>query len=270
MSRYCILTGLVWLASSASASGQTVVDTTAVPGYVRVAAPVAGAALYADGERLGSADGVYAVAATATTFTLVEEGGGAWNARQTAVTLDAPPASGDTTVLALSLPVRYQITTIPPGADVVLETPGGAQEALGTGPLVVDRPERLSGRFVATRPGYFEASAAPGDSGVNHVRLVLRPLTPEEGVAANWRAPRRSRAWIDYAAAGVALASAAVAVHYKFQADAVDDRYRLPDSAERGDPALRAEAERLDRNALFGLVGMQLGLGVLAIHLVLR
>lgn len=239
------------------------------PGYVRLAQPEAGAALYADGVRLGPATGAaYAVAAGAVRLALVEEGEETWNARRTEAEVDVP--AGDTLDVALALPVRYRVTTVPPGVVVTLETAGGLRETLGTAPLVLDRPAAVQGQFVATHPGHLDARVAAGDSATNRVRLVLRPLTPEEGRAADWRPPRRARAWIDYAAAGVAIASAVVAVHYKFQADAVDDRYRTPGSPERGNPELRAEAERLDGYALGGLIGMQVGLGILAIRLVLR
>ncbi len=50
----------------------------------------------------------------------------------------------------------------------------------------------------------------------------------------------------------------------------MDDRYRSPDSPERGDPTLRVEAQRLDRISAGALGVMQVGLGVLAIRLVLR
>jgi hypothetical protein len=277
MIRYCILALII--GTSASARGQ---DTTATgapatgapatggpaTGWVRLAAPAAGAVLVADGRPLGRADAAYPLPAGPATLALVEGGGRAWQPRRAEVEVEV--AAGDTLVVPLALPVRYVVSTLPSGAEVAVEHADGRREVLGPAPLVVDRPAALSGPLVATRRGYADARAAPGDSAVNRVLLTLRPLTEEEGAALDWRPPRRARTWIDVALGGVALASAAVAVHYKFRADDIDDRYRDEGSPERGNPALRVEAQRFDRISVGALGVMQASLGVLAFRLVLR
>jgi hypothetical protein len=178
---------------------------------------------------------------------------------------------GETATVRLDLPLRYRIETFPVGAEVRLEHEGRV-ERLGTAPLVVERAAALEGMLIAEAPGFLPARMAPGDSLTNRLTLLLRPL--EDGAVpetvAGWEPHRRPSRWIDYAAGATALAAAAVAVHYKFRADAFDDRYRLPGSPERGDPALKAEAERLDGYALAALGVMQVGLGVLAVRFVLR
>ncbi|MEM0964322.1 MAG: prenyltransferase, partial [Bacteroidota bacterium] len=74
----------------------------------------------------------------------------------------------------------------------------------------------------------------------------------------------------DLGIGAAALAAGAVAVHFKFRADSVDDRYRSETSPERGDEALLDEALRLDRYSAAALGAMQVGVGVLALRFVLR
>ena len=201
---------------------------------------------------------------------LMEDAIDAWEPRRVAATVSVQP--GDTVRVALDLPIRYRIETLPVGASIALETAAG-ETALGRSPLVLDEPAPLSGMLIAHHPGFMPARLVPGDSLTNRHTLLLRPL--EAGAVSeasvDWMPPRRrANVWIDVAAAGLALAAAGVAVHYKFRADAVDNQYRAEDSAVRGDPALKAEAERLDGYALGALGVMQVGVGVLAVRFILR
>jgi len=255
--RYCMVIML-----PAVAAAQPAPD-----GWVRLSAPAPGATLLAADSTLGAASAVHALPAGEHALTLRDGAAGAWAPRT--ATADVVVNAGDTLTVDLRLPFRYRVVTVPSGASVAVVT-GNVREPLGLAPLTVDRTAPLGGELVATREGFAEARAAPGDSAVNRVTMILRPLSAAEGAAVDWRPPGRSRAWIDIAAGALALAAGAVAIHYKFQADAVDDRYRTPGSPERGDSALRAEAQRLDRISAGALGVMQLGLGVLAIRLVLR
>lgn len=228
------------------------------------------ARLSVDGRLVGApADGPFALAPGRVTVTLVEAEEAAWAPRRADASVEI--REGETSLVVLNLPLRYRIETFPVGAEVRVEGPGGA-EVLGVAPLVIERPAPLDGEVVAEAPGFLPARAAPGGELTNRVSLVLRPL--EEGAVpetvAGWETHRRPNRWIDYAAGATAVAAAAVAIHYKFRADDIDDRYRTPGSAERGDPALRAEAERLDGYALAALGAMQVSLGVLAVRFVLR
>ncbi|NNF58791.1 MAG: hypothetical protein HKN04_11175, partial [Rhodothermaceae bacterium] len=155
---------------------------------------------------------------------------------------------------------------------VALEAERG-REMLGVAPLIVERNAPLRGTLVAERDGSLAARFTPGDSLDNRHLILMRPLEDRArpDAAVGWMPPRRSpNAWIDIAAAGVALAAAGVAIHYKFRADDVDDRYRQLGSLERGDPVLKAEAERLDTYSLAALGVMQVGVGVLAVRFILR
>jgi hypothetical protein len=232
--------------------------------------PVPGTVLIAGDSTLGPATASHVLPLGVHVLRLMEADRGEWNPRVDSMEVEIADRGVWSTIVNLQLPTRYRIATLPSGAQVVLEGADGSRELLGVSPLVIDRRQPLAGTLVATRSGYAPARAAPGDSAVNRISIVLSPLSRETGAAVDWRPPARSRAWIDIAAGAIALAAGAVAIHYKFQADAIDDRYRSPGSPERGDPELRVEAQRLDRISAGALGVMQLGLGVLAIRLVLR
>lgn len=256
---------------TATAHAQPVVAPAGAPvGYVTVETNAPDALVRLDGRLVGTAaEGPFAAPPGAVTVALAESAEAAWAPRRAEAV--ATVVEGETVTVLLRLPLRYRVETFPVGAEVTLETPQGT-ERLGTAPLVFERVEALTGTLVASAPGFMPVRALPGDSLTNRVTLVLRPLeagaVPE--TAAGWVPDRRPNRWIDYAAGAAAVAGAAVAVHYKFQADDLDDRYRAAGSAERGDPALKSEAERLDSYALAALGVMQVGLGVLAVRFILR
>jgi hypothetical protein len=254
-----IATMIIGTANAQPAGGLVAVETNAPDALVRL-----------DGRLVGAAsEGPFAAPAGPVAVTLSEPEAAAWTPRRAQATVKV--AEGGTSTIVLDLPLRYRIETFPIGASVSLEGEGGT-ERLGTAPLVIERAEPLRGTLVAEAPGFFPARVSPDDSLTNRLSLVLRPL--EEGAvtetASGWLPDRRPNRWIDYALGAAAVGAAAVAVHYKFQADEIDDRYRLPGSPERGDPALKAEAERLDGYALAALGAMQVSLGVLAVRFVLR
>lgn len=194
----------------------------------------------------------------------------AWDAlrAETSVVLTA----GDTLRVALPLPVRYRVETLPLGATVTLET-AGVTRALGAAPLSVDLPSGEAGTLTARLSGYADARAAlDGDGGA--VSLALRPAGLADGVVPIVLLPtersRLPRTLIDIGIGALSLAAGAVAVHYKRRADAIDDRYRDPNSVERGSDALRQEAERLDLRSSVALGAMQAGVVVLGLRFVLR
>ena len=261
--RFALLAAICTLVFSASVQAQETARLT-----LETNAPEA--LVLANGEAIGRAAAPLMLPVGTVELVLVEDAGEAWQPRRAATTIDVAP--GDDLVLSLNLPVRYRIETLPVGATVAVESAGG-REVLGVAPLMVERTAPLNGVFLAERDGFLSARLAPGDSLDNRHTILLRPLEdrarPE--AAVGWMPPRRApNLWIDIAAAGVALAAAGVAVHYKFRADDVDDLYRDADSLERGNPALKAEAERLDTYSLAALGVMQVGVGVLAVRFILR
>lgn len=261
-----ILTTL--LLCSVAATGQHVLPRPAGLLFVETNAP--DAVVMVGSEVIGVAsDSPFLLPTGPRQVVLVEASEDGWAPRR--VSGSVIVGVNQTATIRLDLPVRYRIESMPPDAEVVLRS-GGSEEVLGIAPLVVDRPEVMAGIIVARRPGYMPAEVAPGDSLFNHHTLILNPLEAgaELDAVTTWIPPREPRRWIDYAAAGVALAAASVAIYYKFEADDVDDRYRSPDSPVRGDPLLKQEAERLDLYALGALGIMQVGITVLAVRFVLR
>lgn len=267
--RFVFLMFAVLLAAPAQAQALALTPTAA-EGYVHVETNAPNALVLVDGELLGAVStGPFLVREGVVAIEVRGADAEQWQPRTAAATIEV--LAGDTSTVRLDLPLRYRIETLPAGALIALETPVG-EEVLGETPLVVDRQAPLAGTLVARAPGFLDARAVPGDSLDNRLTLLLRPLevASEATHAADWRPPREPRRWLDYAAAGVALAAAGVAVYYKFEADAIDDRYRAEGSPERGDPLLKAEAERLDGYSLAALGVMQAGVTFLAVRFILR
>ena len=247
-------------AAAANAQDAAIVVETAAPE----------ALVLVDGVRVGAPGDVLPVASGARAVALVEARAG-WDARRTerAVTLGA----GDTLTLRLELPVRTRIESLPLRAEVALVRADGSREALGRTPLVIDREGGLDGRLVASLDGHADAeTAAPAAGG--RVSLLLRPegAAPEAPLPHALPTQRRNpaRTALDVGLAAAALAAGAVAVHYKFQADAADSAYRDRNSLQRGQPALRDEALRNDRLSGVALGVSTASLGVLAIRLAIR
>jgi hypothetical protein len=191
-----------------------------------------------------------------------------WNPRRADQVVALAP--GDSLSLALALPDRVRVETLPIRALVVRERPGGGRDTLGTAPLDIDLAPGERADLVATLDGYDAARTTAGADGT--VTLLLMPEPGAVPAAALLPTERSTaaRTWIDVGIGVAALAAGAVAVHYKFRADDLDDRYRGADPADRGDESLRQEALRLDRISVVGLGAMQAGLGVLALRFVLR
>lgn len=233
--------------------------------YVRVETNAPGGLVYADTLLVGSAvAGVLSVPAGAKALRLVPEGSASWSISPVVAPLDGE--AGDTVSVRLHVPYHYRLESVPFGAVVYLEEPAG-RTRLGETPLVYESEEPLEADFIVELPGYAPERIAPGRELWNSHGVVLHPnrevLASAEEVA--WTPPAPRRRWIDYAAIGVAVVAGTVAVHYKFQADALYAEYE-----ETGDPSLRPAIERLDRRSGVALGAMQAGVGVFALRLVLR
>ena len=223
------------------------------------------ALVYLDSVRVGTAaQEVFAVPAGPVRLRLVAPGGDAWSIAPREEMLDAAP--GDTFVVALPFPYHYRIESIPFGATVQHETVAGWRP-LGETPLVYRAEAPLEGRLRVEKAGYLPETLAPGQAVWNRHVVTLPPVVRAEAQTAEvaWSPPRPRRRWIDYAAGAVAVGAGALAVHYKFRADDLDDAYRAS-----GDPALRADVRRLDVRSTVALGVMQAGLGVLAVRFALR
>ncbi|MEM9998159.1 MAG: hypothetical protein AAF809_10710 [Bacteroidota bacterium] len=238
-------------------------------GYVRLATNADDARLYVNGARADwQADAPLAFSPGPIHLLLLHGEADTWDARSAAQTLQV--VSGDTLDVRLDLPVRYRLDSMPYGAEVTHIGADGTATSLGATPLSFDRAEPLAGTLVIAKEGYAEQELVPGAAFTNAQSVLLRPLRDQGGAEVVGLPPSRSNRWLDVAAGTLALAGAATAVYFKLRADDIDDRYRDPFSPERGDPALRSEAQRLDTYSAVGLGAMQVGIGVLAVRLVLR
>jgi hypothetical protein len=231
---------------------------------VSVHSNLADGILFAGDQRLGRIGSVpYFLPPGAVQLRLVEADAEVWNPRVATADLDL--AAGDTLTVTLNVPYRYRVETIPVGAKVLLRT-GDTERRLGTAPLVYESVTPLAGEIVAQRGGFLEERIALQPGTPDRLTLVLRPIDGYERTQQEiGLRPVRSNAWIDYAAAGVALAAGAVAVHYKFKADVLYDEY-----VRTTDPASRPTIRQYDTYSTVALGAMQAGLGVLAIRFILR
>lgn len=183
-------------------------------------------------------------------------------------TADVLVLAEDTLAVTLNMPYTYRIETLPYGATVAFDTNDG-RVMLGTTPLLYTRETPFTGPLYVDKQNYEPETLTPGAEPFNRYRMVLRPVDlaqtemPEE---FDWQPAKTQRfTWLDYTVAGLALASGAVSVYYKFKGDEVFREYE-----DTGDPVLRPDIERYDRYAAYALGTMQVGLGVVAFRLVLR
>ena len=192
----------------------------------------------------------------------------AWNPRRAVRTVAL--AAGDSARVALALPRRVRVETLPIRATVVRETAGGP-DTLGVAPLTLDLPAGEAADLVVSLDGYDPARQRVGPDD-DAVTVLLRPGPDARPDAALLPTQRSTvgRTLVDVGIGAAALAAGAVAVHYKFRADEIDDRYRTDGSPDFGDEDLRQEAIRLDRYSGIAVGAMQVGIGVLALRFVLR
>ena len=241
------------------------VPAAAQTAHVRVEAP-AGEVLV-DGARAGAVGDWIAVAPGDRSVALVDDAQ-AWDPLRAEAALALAP--GDSVSVPLALPVRLRVESLPIRALVVRETAGGL-DTLGTAPLEVDLEAGAEVTLRASRPGYepVRRTVRAGDGPVTLVLPLSADTVPEAALLPTERSTA-GRTLVDLGIGAAAVAAGALAVHYKFRADAVDDRYRTEGTDEFGDEALRQEALRLDRYSAAALGAMQVGVGVLAIRFVLR
>ncbi|WP_412067463.1 hypothetical protein [Rubrivirga sp. IMCC43871] len=233
--------------------------------HLRVDAPAGD--VIVDGAEAGTAGEWIAVAPGDRTVALVDDAS-AWDPRR--VGAEVALASGDSIRVALTLPMRVRVETVPIRALIVRETATGS-DTLGRAPLTVDLIPGESLALRASLAGY-ESVDRQVAAGTERVTLIL-PLgvgtVPEAALLPTERSTT-GRTLIDVGLAAGAVAAGALAVTLKFRADRVDDRYRDETSLDYADPTVRDRALSLDRQSALALGVMQVGLGVLAVRFVLR
>lgn len=221
------------------------------------------AVVYADSVRLGLASaGPFRIPADTRAIRLRPGLMQDWSITPLMVPL--APAARDTLRLRMDFPFHHRLDTHPFGAQVFLIN-GPVRTSLGNTPMVHVTSHVSPGIFAIELEGYESVRLTPRAQIWNRYEVSLVPLAEDIGSAQIWNAPKRRRSWIDYAAATLGVAAGVAAVHYKFKADRLDDRYK-----EFGDPTLRPRIARLDDYSGIALGVMQLNLGVLAIRFALR
>ena len=233
--------------------------------HVRVEAPVGDVVV--DGVHAGGVGEWIAVQAGDREVALADDAE-AWDPRRAATAVTVEP--GDSVLVPLVLPSRVRVETLPIRALVVRET-DGIRDTLGTSPLVVETEGTEPFVLIASLDGYetVRQSVAADAGAVTLVLPLSAETVPDVALLPTQRSTVR-RTLVDVGIGAATLAAGALAVHYKFRADDVDDRYRTEGTRDFGDEALRQEALRLDRTSAVALGVMQVGVGALALRFVLR
>jgi len=240
------------------------------PGQRIVAQPVVrtnlpGATLFADSVRLGpSAQGLWVIPKTTKRLRLVAPENEAWSIAP--LTKEIRGVIEDSSSLVLNFPYYHRIESVPFGASVQLETSEGRQ-GVGETPLVYKSIILLDGQFVVRMDGYAVQRITPGTEVWNRYDITLSQAAEDDPRVAEvrWHPPRKPNRWIDYVTVGTSVAAGIIAIHYKFKADRLYDRYE-----ETTNPALRPDINRYDKRSSIALGVMEASLGIFAIRLILR
>ena len=232
---------------------------------VRIETNLPGAVLYADSVRVGTAGGTFVrIPSTAKELRLTAPDVNSWTIAP--IARGVALSEGDSLVLEMKFPHYYRIESIPFGASVHHEREEG-RSLIGSTPLTYISQEPLSGKLAIERPGYAVERIEPGSDVWNRYMVGLKPADDPDPTTAQiqWQPPRKRHAWIDYAAIGTAVAAGFVAVHFKFKADDLYERYE-----ETADQSLRPQIRDYDLKSGVAFGVMQGGLGLFAIRLALR
>ena len=222
------------------------------------------ALVYSDSVFLGQADlRVFSLEKSQSEIRLVAPSIDSWSIPSVGTHIDASP--GDTIQVKLDFSYYYQIESVPFDARVFLEQPD-TRTLLGSTPLKYTSDKPLKGMLLVSSEGYESVRFSPGEEIWNYHRTVMtREEEIEESIAEGyWKPDRKTGPWLELIAGSVALASGIAAIRFKAKADRRYDRYALS-----GDPTLRPGFERYDRYAAVSLGAMQVGIGVLAIRMVI-
>ncbi len=221
--------------------------------------------VYADSTALGPARiGTFVVPANTREIRMLPPGSASWTIEP--IRFFLPRDTTRVVSVRLDFPYHYRIESVPFGAEVYLETESGSTR-LGVTPLVHRSDQSVAGIFRLRKPGYVSETVNPEPQVWSRYSVLMSPVVSEMVASSEveWQPPARFRSWIDYSAIGLAVVSGALAVHYKFKADRRYDLY-----TRSGDASLKDDVKRFDTRAAIGLAGMQVGIGVFALRLVIR
>lgn len=222
------------------------------------------AMVYVDSVYIGKAsDQLFIVPKSAQTLRVVPPNLDMWSL--TPLIGDLTELQGDSITVALNFKYQYRVESIPYDAQVFVETPG-RRTHLGDTPLLYTVDDPIRGMLLVTKNGYEPLRLTPGEKIWNQHYVTLEAKAEEAEVKHTfWNPGDNSTRWVDYLAGGVAIASGVMAVRFKQKADR---RYAVYE--QTGDPSLRPGFERFDTYSAVALGTMQVGLGILAIRLVIN
>jgi len=221
------------------------------------------AAVYADSSYLGLVRGSpYRVPHTTGVIRLSTLQSAAWSIPPIQVSLHAEP--GDSVYITLNFPMYHRIESDPFGAEIWFQQ-GSERRFIGVTPTVFSSMSALDGMFHIELGGYDLGIVEPKTELWNRYQISLTALNQTNHYVGSSRTMKRQRRWIDWSASAIAVAAGIVAVHYKFQADRINDEY-----LETGDASLRPRVAKLDDNSGIALGVMQAGLVTLAVRFALR
>ena len=221
------------------------------------------AAVYADSSYLGPVHGSpYWVDPMSSTITLSTLRASTWNVSPIQTFFNAEP--GDSVHVTLNFPTYHRIESHPFGAEAWLQR-GSERKLLGLTPLVFHSVNTQDGMFHIEMEGYNPGIVKPKTDLWNRYEVSLTALDQVNRQSATSRTVKHQRRWIDWGAAAVAVVAGAVAVHYKFRADRINDEY-----LETGNASLRPRVAKLDDYSGIALGVMQAGLVTLAVRFALE
>ena len=221
------------------------------------------AAVYADSLYLGQVhDSPYVVDHTTRLIRLTTPRAAAWSVPPIQTSLQANP--GERVDIVLNFPRYHRIESNPFGAKAWFQDDSD-RRFLGLTPVVFSTMSTEGGKFYIELDGYTSAVIEPKAELWNRYEVSFTSQVMSiESLGVKARIPN-SRRWIEWSAAVVAVAAGAVAVHYKFRADRINDEYRAT-----GDASLRPRVAELDDYSAIALGVMQAGLVTLAIRFALK
>ncbi len=162
---------------------------------------------------------------------------------------------GQAVSLFLPFPYVYRLETLPPGAAVRFRG-----KILGYTTFYHVRRKPLRGSVTFEKPGYRPATYSLLGTDSLYVRVQV-PLTSLPPSPTPWWKRREG----DYLALGMAFVGTLISIHYKFQADALYDRY-----LQTGEPELKSRIRRYDRYAGWSLAVGEVGLILFGMRLLFK
>lgn len=184
----------------------------------------------------------------------------AWNSIVKVETVQVSPGSATEKIFELGSALA--INSVPSGGSVTYQ---GSE--LGTTPLYVRSPSRLTGELLVQKEGYREERIPINAQMSMPLAVQLKPKQSGESLIAgdvltNGYGMGASNHWMTYTSGATMIVSGVLSAYFKDKANRDFDSY-----TQSNDPTLLSSTQRLDRWAAISLVISQLSFAVLAYFL---